>query len=117
MKNSSEPDVIVRNWIKERAESGVVLAQAVTKVSLVDGHMTIHIDPNGIERADEWPAAIAPWGGNLGDFYATEFGWTTQQSAYMREMVIDVEVVDAAGNRVGDPVDTADYQRRMNPQG
>ena len=90
-------------------------AQAVTSVAVEDGHMTIQVDPAGIERSNEWPAAIATYPEGIANFYATEFGWTNDQAAYLREHVTTLEVVDGSGSRVGDVVDTANFRKRVNP--
>jgi len=113
--SSPSPEAVVHEWIRSRASAGVVLAQAVTAVTVDDGRMTIHIDPDGIARSREWPAAVAPFPEGIANFYAAEFGWTNDQAAYLREHITTLEVVDVAGHRVGDPLDTADFRKRKNP--
>lgn len=93
----------------------MVLAQAVTDVTVDNAHMTIHINPDGIARAKEWPTATATFPEGIGDFYAAEFGWTNDQAVYLRKHISTLEVVDAAGNRIGNVIDTAEYQQRKNP--
>lgn len=39
------PDTIVRDWLNERAEAGVVRAKAVTDVAYSDGVLTVTIEP------------------------------------------------------------------------
>lgn len=109
------PEEIIRDWIRNRSEAGVVLAQAVTDVTADDGRMTIHINPDGIARAKEWPAAIATYPEGIADFYATQFGPTNDQADYLRKHISTLEVVDAEGNRIGNIIDTAKYRLRKNP--
>lgn len=104
------PETIIRDWIRGRAEAGVVLAQAVTDVTTDNAHMTIRINPNGIARAKEWPAATATYPEGIANFYAVEFGWTNDQASYLRKHISTLEVIDAEGNRIGDVIDTAEYQ-------
>jgi len=115
MSQFSSPQSIIQDWIKSRADAGVVLAQAVSRVTVEGSHMTIHIAPEEISRSKEWSEAIRPYKGALEDFYATEFGWLNSQAAYLRENIKTLEVIDTNGNPVGNLLDTGEYQRRKNP--
>lgn len=111
----SSPDVIIRNWLTERAEAGVVRAKVVTDVTYADGVLTVKIEPEKFVDLRLWNSLNDGFSDSLGDFYATEFGWTNEQSVFLREMVIDLRVVDATGSVI-ETVDTAAYQRKKNPQ-
>lgn len=115
MSQFSSPQSINQDWLKSRADAGVVLAQAVSRVTVDGAHMTIHIAPEEISRSKEWPAAISPYEGALEEFYATEFAWLNSQGAYLRDKIKTLEVVDSNGNLVGNLLDTGEYQRRKNP--
>ena len=111
----SAPDTIVRDWLNERAKAGVVRAKVVTDVAYSDGVLTVTIEPEKFVDINAWNLLNEGYSDTLGDFYATELGWTNQQSVYLREMVTELRVVDAAGTVV-ETVDTAAYQRKKNPQ-
>nr|WP_306482640.1 proline racemase [Corynebacterium riegelii] len=99
----------------ERAEAGVVRAKVVTDVSYNDGVLVVTIEPEKFVDINAWNFLNEGYSDSLGDFYATEFGWTNKQSVYLREMVTVLRVVDATGSLV-ETVDTAEYQRKKNPQ-
>ena len=109
------PDTIVRDWLTERADAGVVRAKVVTDVTYNDGVLTVTIEPEKFVDINAWNSLNKSYSDTLGDFYATEFGWTNEQSVYLREMVTELQVVDATGTVV-ETVDTAAYQRKKNPQ-
>lgn len=108
-------DTIVRDWLYERAEAGVVRAKVVTDVAYRDGILTVTIEPEKFVDMNAWNLLNEGYSDSLGDFYATEFGWTNNQSVYLREMVTELRVVDATGSMI-ETVDTAAYQRKKNPQ-
>ncbi|OFK33262.1 proline racemase [Corynebacterium sp. HMSC064E08] len=109
------PDTIVQNWLNERAEAGVVRAKVVTDVTYSEGVLTVTIEPEKFIDLDTWNLLNEGHSDSLGDFYATELGWTNKQSAYLREMVTALRVVDATRSVI-ETVDTAAYQRKKNPQ-
>lgn len=109
------PDTIVRDWLNERAEAGVVRAKVVTDVAYRDGILTVTIEPEKFVDMNAWNLLNEGYSDSLSDFYATEFGWTNNQSVYLREMVTELRVVDATGSMI-ETVDTAAYQRKKNPQ-
>ena len=115
MPQFSSPQSIIQDWLQSRADAGVVLAQAVKRVTVDGSHMTIHIAPEEISRSKEWPAAISPFKGAIEEFYATEFSWTNSQAAFLREKIKTLEVVDSSGNLVGNLLDISEYQRRKKP--
>lgn len=115
MADFSAPEIIIRDWIQGRADSGVVLAQAVTDVTTHGDHMTIHINQFDFARAKEWPVAVSVYPEGIADFYAIEFGWTNPQAEYLRNHITTLEVVDSDGRRIGRMLDTAEYQQRKNP--
>ena len=109
------PGTIIRDWLNERAEAGVVRAKVVTDVTYSDGVLTVTIEPEKFVDLSAWNSLNEGYSDSLGDFYATELGWTNKQSVYLREMVTDLRVVTADGS-VLETVDTAAYQRKKNPQ-
>ena len=111
----SRPDTIVRDWLNERVEAGVVRAKVVTVVAYSDGVLTVTIEPEKFVDLGAWNSLNEGYSDSLGDFYATELGWTNKQSVYLREMVTELRVVTATGS-VLETVDTAAYQRKKNPQ-
>ena len=109
------PDTFIRDWLNERAEAGVVRAKVVTDVAYSDGVLTVTIEPEKFVDIHAWNSLNEGYSDSLGDFYATELGWTNKQSVYLREMVTELRVVDSTGTVV-ETVDTAAYQRKKNPQ-
>lgn len=109
------PDTIIRDWLNERAEAGVVRAKVATDVAYSDGVLTVTIEPEKFVDLGAWNSLNGGYSDSLGDFYATELGWTNKQSVYLREMVTELRVVDSTGTVV-ETVDTAAYQRKKNPQ-
>ena len=109
------PEAIIKEWILERADAGVVRAKVVSDVSCTDGVMTVKIDPDKSIERYAWDWLNENSLDTPGEFYATEFCWTNDQSTYLREMVTELRVVDAAGN-ILESVDTAAFQRKSNPQ-
>lgn len=109
------PDTIVQNWLNERAEAGVVRAKVVTDVTYSDGVLTVTIEPEKFIDLYAWNLLNEGYSDSLGDFYATELGWTNKQSVYLREMVTELRVAHSTGSVI-ETVDTAEYQRKKNPQ-
>lgn len=109
------PDIIVRGWLAQRAEQGVVRAKVVTDVTYSCGVLTVKIEPEKFVDLSAWKLLNDSYSDTLGEFYAVEFGWTNEQSVYLREMVVQLRVVDASGSVI-ETVDTAAYQRKKNPQ-
>lgn len=116
MTEQLSPGEIVNEWIQERADSGAVLAQAVTDVTVDGDQMTIHIDPYNFPRSKEWPVATSIFPEGIVEFYATEFGWTNERSKHLRSMISTVRVVDTTGRQVGHILNTSEYQKRKNPE-
>lgn len=109
------PDTIVRDWLNERAEAGVVRTKVVTDVAYSDGVLTVTIEPEKFVDLSAWNLLNDGYSDSLGDFYATELSWTNKQSVYLREMVTELRVMTAKGTVV-ETVDTAAYQRTKNQQ-
>ena len=107
----SRPDAIVRNWLNERAEAGVVRAKVVTDITYSDGVLTVTIEPEELVDVSAWDSLNEGDSDSLGDFYATERGWMNTQSVYLREVVTELRVVDA-NSSVIEMIDTAAYQRK-----
>ncbi|WP_288871701.1 proline racemase [uncultured Corynebacterium sp.] len=104
----------VRDWNAERAKAGVARAKVVTDVTYDEARIvTVTIDPSCYDR-DTWQWLKDEAGDTLGEFYATLFGWTDNESTQLREMV-KLCVVSADG-AILETVDTAAYQRKKNPQ-
>lgn len=116
MNSYPSPVEIIKTWIQGRAESGVVLAQAVTEVTVEGDEMTIHIDPYNFPRSKEWSTAVSVYPGGIVEFYAVEFGWTNDQSMHLRSLIKTVQVLDAHGHPIGQPLDTTEFQKRVNPE-
>lgn len=109
------PAAAVRDWNAERAKAGVARAKVVTDVTYDEaGIVTVTIDPSCYDR-DTWQWLKDEAGGTLGEFYATPFGWTDNESTQLREMVTELCVVSADG-AILETVDTAAYQRKKNPK-
>ncbi|MHA2788367.1 hypothetical protein ACXZ66_04365 [Corynebacterium sp. S7] len=115
MSQFPSPEKIIKEWINGRANAGVVLAQAVTEVESNNGHMVITVETLHFRRSNEWPAAVAPFQGNIEEFYATEFGLTNAQGAYLRSQISTLEVQDHKGRPIGNLLDTTSFQIRKNP--
>lgn len=77
--------------------------------------LTVTIEPEKFVDLGTWNSLNEGYSDSLGDFYATELGWTNKQSFYLSEMVTELRVVGSTG-AVLETVDTAAYQWKPNPQ-
>lgn len=81
-------------YIKERATSGVMLAQSVTSVAVADGVVTVIVDAK--------PAVLelSPFN-NLAQLFGTPAAFNDDQGIWLRQTVQRVAVFDAGGNSLG----------------
>lgn len=69
------------------------MQSAVTDISLDDGVMQVRVEPERFFTQFAWNSVNADSRDSLAEFFAQEFGWTTEQAAYLRELVVTLEVV------------------------
>jgi len=81
-------------YIKERSDSGVMLAQAVTSVAVADGVATVTLDAS--------PALLelSPFD-NLAEFFGTPAAFNDKDGIWLRKTVTRVDVVNADGTLLG----------------
>ena len=115
MTTPGSPVDFIRNWVDELKQRNVARAVAVTNISLDDGVMQVRVEPERHFSELAWDSVNADSRDSLAEFFAQEFGWTTKQAAYLRELVVTLEVVNKDGEVI-DSVDITDYKRRKNPR-
>lgn len=81
-------------YVDERADSGVMLAQAVTDITVADGVVTVHMDPEPVVLE------LSPFG-NLAELFGTPAAFNDDEGIWLRQTVNRVDVVDANGNSLG----------------
>lgn len=115
MTTPGSPVEFIRNWVDELKQRNVARAVAVTNISLDDGVMRVRVEPERHFSEFAWNSVNADSRDSLAEFFAQEFGWTTKQAAYLRELVVTLGVVHKDGEVI-DSVDITDYKRRKNPR-
>jgi hypothetical protein len=81
-------------YIKERADSGVMLAQSVTSVTMSGGVVTVTANPS--------PALLelSPFD-NLAELFGSPVVFNNDESVWLRESVQRVDVIDVSGQSLG----------------
>lgn len=115
MTTYGNPVEIIRDWVDELKQKNVARAVPVTSISLNDGVMQVRVEPEKHFTQFAWNSVNHDSRDSLAEFFAQEFGWTTEQAAYLRELVVTLEVVNRDGDLI-DSVDITDYKRRKNPR-
>lgn len=81
-------------FIKERADSGVMLAQSVTSVTVADGVVTVAVNPEPVVLE------ASPFD-NLAKLFGTPVAFNDDEGVWLRQTVQRVDVVDANGKSLG----------------
>lgn len=81
-------------YINERANSGVMLAQSVTSVTVTGGVVTVTLD------AEPVVLELSPFD-NLAKLFGTPVAFNDDEGVWLRQTVQRVDVVDANGNSLG----------------
>lgn len=81
-------------FITERANSGVMLAQSVTSVTVTNGVVTVVVD------AEPVVLETSPFD-NLAKLFGTPVAFNDDEGVWLRKTVQRVDVVDASGNALG----------------
>lgn len=81
-------------YIKERADSGVMLADAVTSVTSADGIVTVTMDPSPVLLE------LSPYD-NHAELFGTPAAFNDDEGVWLRQTVQRVDVVDANGQSLG----------------
>lgn len=81
-------------FINERANSGVMLAQSVTDVTVSDGVVTVTLD------ADPVVLDLSPFD-NQAELFGVPVAFNDDDGVWLRKTVQRVDVVDADGNSLG----------------
>ncbi|WP_156298248.1 hypothetical protein [Mycobacterium paragordonae] len=81
-------------YINERANSGVMLAQSVTSVTVARGVVTVTIDAKPVVLE------LSPFD-NLAKFFGTPIAFNDAEGVWLRRTAQRVDVVNAAGNSLG----------------
>ncbi len=82
------------SYIKERADSGVMLAQSVTSVAVASGVVTVTVDAKPVVLE------LSPFD-NLAKLFGTPVAFNDDQGVWLRQTVQRVDVVDAVGKSLG----------------
>lgn len=82
------------SYINERANSGVMLAQSVTSVTVNGGVVTVTVD------AEPVVLETSPFD-NLAEFFGTPVAFNDDEGVWLRQTVQRVDVVDAEGTSLG----------------
>lgn len=83
-----------QSYINERANSGVMLAQSVTSVTVSGGVVTVTVDAKPVVLE------LSPFD-NLAKLFGTPVAFNDDEGVWLRQTVQRVDVVDAAGNSLG----------------
>lgn len=82
------------SYIKERADSGVRLAQSVTSVGVASGAVTVTVGAKPVVLE------LSPFD-NLAKLFGTPVAFNDDQGVWLRQTVQRVDVVDAVGKSLG----------------
>ncbi len=82
------------DYINERANSGVRIAQSVTSVTVNGGVVTVALDPEPVVLE------LSPFD-NLAKVFGTPVAFNDEEGVWLRQTVQRVDVVDAAGKSLG----------------
>ena len=91
---------VVEAYIDERAASGVMFAQAVTKTSVSQGVITAVFDPSAVGWDRETFESLSPFD-NLAEFVGLELCWATPEAAAHREVISEVRTQYPDGESLG----------------
>lgn len=83
-----------QSYINEWANSGVMLAQSVTSVTVTGGVVTVTVDAKPIVLE------LSPFD-NLAKLFGTPIAFNDDEGVWLRRTVQRVDVVDAAGKSLG----------------
>ncbi|MCV7078464.1 hypothetical protein [Mycobacterium szulgai] len=81
-------------FINERANSGVMLAQSVTSVTVTGGVVTVALNPDPVVLD------LSPFK-NLAELFGVPVAFNDDEGVWLRQTVQRVDVVDAAGKSLG----------------
>lgn len=84
----TDADVVsaVESFLRERADAGVQIAQAASKVSVREGVLNVIFDAALAGATQEALLAVQPFD-TLADFVGTPLGWKTPEAAGLRSRV------------------------------
>lgn len=102
VQEASEEEVIaaIEGYLKERADSGVMIAQAVQDVSMSDRVVTVTFDFASTQADAAVLRETNPWE-NLAEFAGIELIWATEEARYLRTGVDRVDTVEVSGESLG----------------
>ncbi|WP_440711955.1 hypothetical protein [Gordonia sp. FQ] len=87
-------------WVRERADAGVMLAQSVTSVSFADGRLTVVLDP-AKSSAQYWALLECSPYDNHAELFGVPAAFDDEDGIWLRGRVAEVEVVDVDGRPLG----------------
>jgi hypothetical protein len=90
----------VQEFMDERAEDGVMLAQSVTEVSADGGVVTVIFNPSQAGAETDALLSLAPYD-NFAEFASTPFVWTTPESTNLRGSLTRVDTFLSTGEDLG----------------
>ncbi|QZT60927.1 hypothetical protein [Mycolicibacterium austroafricanum] len=83
-----------QSYANERANSGVMLAQSVTSVTVTGGVVTVTVDAKPVVLE------LSPFD-NLAKLFGTPVAFNDEEGVWLRQTVQRVDVIDAAGKSLG----------------
>lgn len=92
--------VDVQVYLNERANAGVMIAQAVTTVTVQNGTLTVVFDPAKVGADQDALLDVQPER-NLARFVGVPMGWATDEAAAIRSRVQRIETSMIDGTRTG----------------
>lgn len=100
--NATSDDALaaIRDHIRERADSGVRIAEAITSLTLTDGVVTAVFDPAATRMTRDLFDSINPFD-NLAEFVGMAIGWDTPEAAAYREHIHRVDTKMSNGDPAG----------------
>lgn len=98
-----------QEFVNERANSGVMIAKAITSVTFSDGVVSVVFDPESIGMDRETFDYINAFP-NLAKFIGTPMAFKDDQGNRLRTRVERIDTFDAAGNSLGSATKAEIYE-------
>lgn len=90
----------IANYTKERAASGVRIAQAITEITCEDGVVKVVFDPSATEITVDLFHEINPFG-NLAQFVGTPIAFNDGVGTWFRQRLVRIDTALPDGSSLG----------------
>lgn len=91
---------VLRDYLDERADSNVMVARALTNLSLEDGVATATFDPSTVGLTNTQFMELNAFE-NMAEFVGSEACWDTPEAAAVRERIQQIDTFLADGSSLG----------------